>query len=285
MTLDWTHAFLGALVASGAAWLVVRALRVEVSAWTGFAAITYPETAIRLAQRAGVTRLALFVNSEPEPGRAFYTYDRGAIARACAKFRAAGLDVTIVTWVTPRPDWIAGMATVGQIATENDADEIEFDVEEEMTQGLKDASDATIADTWRRIFEQARSTFRGSVVVDHIVFTDLRIVGPAIALADASIPQAYATKKNAGTRPPGELERIAVDRFRPFRKPLIMGVAGWNQEGAYGMGYLDAMRTSLTTATSLGIRRVRVWRLEQIDEQEARELVAWRARRLDREAA
>lgn len=281
--MDWKPITLGALIVGGL-WWFIAARKLEVAAWTGFAAITNPGETIRLAKRAGVTRLAIFVNSEPEPGRAFYTYNRQQIASACAAFKAAGLDITIVSWMTPRGDWLEGAATIGDIAREVGADEVEYDLEEEWT-ALRSKSDDHIRGATRTVFAQTRSRFSGAVVVDFIVYTDLRVMTPAIELADAIIPQAYATVKNAGTRPPGELERIAYDRFKPFGKPIIMGVAGWNQDGAYGRGYLDALRVSLDAATALGIRRVRVWRLETIDAQEGQELIAWKARATKRTEA
>lgn len=262
----------------GVLWWWWASQRLEVGAWTGYYAITHVGETIARARSLGVDRLCVFVNSNPEAGAAFTHYNRALVLGACAAFKAAGFKLTIVSWMTPAPDWIAGAKAIGQLATDAGADEMEFDLEEDWT-ALARESDATIASTTRALFSAARSAFSGAVGVDCIVYTDLRVLGPAVAASDFVVPQAYATKRNAAGLAPGQLERIAFKRFATFGKPIVMGVAGWNQADAYGYTLAhDAMRASLDAIRGLALKRVRVWRLESLDAAEGAELLAWKRR-------
>lgn len=263
-------------LAAAGGWLWIAHMRPEVGAWSGLEAWTHVDATIALAKARGVDRLCLFVNQEPGPGEAFNTYHRATLIAAAQRFRRAGFKLTIVSWMTPRPDWIAGAVELGQLASDCGADELEFDLEEDWTAQRDDPSAAVEART-AALLANARQRFRGRVGGTFIVYTDLGVLGFFLKRADFGVPQAYATQKNAGKLPPGRLEAAAVERFRDFRVPLIMGVAGWNQAGAGGKAnYLDALRDSLDAVKRLGVRRVRVWRLELIDQHEGRELAAWK---------
>ena len=272
--IKWPFVALGAGAIALGAWLASS--RREVGAWSGWSAIADPDAAIARAKLAGVTRLAIFVNQEPELDAAWNTYDRAMILRAVDRIKGAGIKVTLVSWMMPNPDWIAGARELGELATACGVDELELDLEWEWTATLHDATDTRIATVTAELFRNLRSTFRGRLAVDCIVGVNLRVLGPAIAAADVVIPQAYATTKNAGSLAAGDLERRAVKRFAPFGKRIVLGVAGWNQDGAYKLGALDALRASLASAGELGVRSIRVWRLELLDASESAILAAWK---------
>lgn len=271
----WWRWIGGAAIVGGAAIALARSGR-EVGAWTGAAAINDPAGAIALARSAGVSRLCVFVNDRSYANGAWRTYDRAAILDCAAAIRSAGLKLTLVSWMTPRPDWIVdGARELGQLATEARADEVELDLEEPWTV-LRQLSDATIAERTGTLFRNLRSTFSGRVLVDFIVLIEARVMGPAIAASDGAIPQAYDAGDNFTD---GELESLAVKRWAPFGKPIIMGVGAFSKHG----GVIDTrplgeFTAALAASRRLGIRRVRIWRLEMLSPELAQAARAFSAK-------
>lgn len=271
----WHYAVAAAGIGGSVWWWFSRQL--EVAAWSGWTAIADPATAIARAKAKGIDRLSLFVNQRPD-GAAFSTYDPAAVIAACAAIRAAGLRVGLVSWMTARPDWIEGAATLGRLATAAGVDELELDLEEEWT-AIRGQSDSAIATATDRVFDLLRATYQRRIGVTAIVYHDPRVLSRAFGRADFMVPQAYATALNAATLPTGALEREAAARYRPYSREIVMGVAGWNQPGAYGIARAaDVMRVSLAAISELGIRRVRIWRLELLDDYEGAVIGAWKAR-------
>ena len=257
-----------------AAWSALpwwRVRRLEVGAWGVFSSTADPHATLERCRRAGVTFLDVMVNDASadrvEPV-AFHIFDTDRLRRACAVWRAGGLPFGFTTWATPRRDWLEGLGAVGQLATECGARSVTLDLEEPWM-ALRGSPTATITATTAAAFASLRRTFRRRVGVTHIVYADPSIIGPALALADEAVPQCYATAKNAGTLRPGDLERTTWSRWSPYGKPIVMGAAAWNTAGAYGLGAVDAIRASMRAARELGATRVRFWRLDAIEAEEA----------------
>lgn len=274
---------LGALGAAlGLAWYFTRD-RFEAGAWTGKIAILSEagtRATIARAKAAGVKRLDIMINDFPGPGAPFQVLPWDRLRAATLAMQAAGLRVSWTTWARPSEAWLEGVAQIGRLADELGVDEVSFDLEENWINALLGQPPATIAEWTRRLFASLRSTYSGTVGVTHIVFPRLDVLGEALKLADLRIPQAYATVKNAGNRSPGDLERIAVERFKGYG-PMTMGAAAWNTDGAYRLTGPAAMRASVGQAIALGVTRVRFWRLELIDSTEA-QILADFDRLLDR---
>lgn len=270
----------GGVLAALAAWWWVVARRLEVGAWTGLAAIEDPQGTIAIAKRCGVDRLAIFVNDRSFANGGWRTYNRASIVACCQAVQAAGLRVSLVSWMRPTPEWIGdGARDLGRLATECRVDEIDLDLEEPWTV-VRNFTDPEIAAISATLFASLRSTFRGRIVVDCIVGTDLRALGPPISLSDGVVPQAYTVATN-----PPDLERKALAKFKPFGKPVIMGIAGYWRSSPYEPGRPDVLRGVLARCSALGVRRVRVWRLEMLQTPGmAAEVLAWKARKPDAKA-
>lgn len=262
--IRWPHV-LAAAVFGGAGAYLLASRRSELGAWCGRGAIATDAAiagTIARAKAAGVQRLDLFVNDASadltQGPIAFHLYDRARVVAACAAFKAAGLRVSLTSWATPRPDWIAGMVEVGKLASEVGADEITLDLEEPWTV-IASRDDAAIGEVTRQLFAGLRSAFGGRIGVTCIVYANLRVLGPAIKLADLVLPQAYAVAGNTAGKPIGWLERVAVERYTPIGKPIVLGVAAYGVPG-YGLPSVASMTAaSLSAARGLGVRRVRLW--------------------------
>ena len=177
----------GALISSAA--LFARPAPREVGAWTLVDAVLDPARTIAQAQAAGVNRLCVFVNTRPgiwdSAGKLVQwatpwniRHSTATIKAAVEAFHAAGLAVSLVSWMTPRPDWIAGARDLAALATTCGVDEIDLDLEEQWTV-LKTATDTAIADVTAQLFRNLRDGFRGRVVVDCIVYTCLLYTSPS----------------------------------------------------------------------------------------------------------
>lgn len=269
MVVRWPYVLAAALFGgAGAYWLASR--RSEVGAWCGRGAIASDEAivaTIARAKAAGISRLDVFCNDASadltQGPIAFHTYDRARLVAACRAFRSAGLRVSLSSWATPRADWISGMATVGDLARECGADEVTLDLEEPWTV-LARRSDAEIEAATANLFANLRSTFAGQIGVTCIVYANARVLGPALRRADFIAPQAYAVASNTSGKSLGWLERVAVERFVPYGKPIVLGVAAYGDPG-YGLPSVAAMTAaSLSAARGLGVRRVRLWWLPTI---------------------
>ncbi len=248
--------------------------RLEASAWTGAAAIDDPPRAIARARAAGITRLCVFVNDRSQANGPFGTYDKASVLACAREIRAAGIKLTLVSWMTPRPDWVgSGARELGELATACGADELELDLEEPWTV-VRSRSDAEISAVTAELFRSLRSSFRGRLLVDFIVLIEQRVMAPAIRLADAAVPQAYDAGDNFID---GELEAIAVQRWGHLGKPLVMGVGAFSKRGGVVVGArpLSEYQAALEAVKALSIRRVRIWRLEMLDAPLVAATLSW----------
>ena len=266
----WLGFGLGGALVAGA---VFAATQREVSAWTGIAAISDPATAIATAKANGVDRLAVFVNDSSFTAGAWRTYDPAAVVACCAAIRGAGLRASLVSWMTPRPDWIGqGARELGELARAAGVDEIDLDLEEPWTV-IRAWSDAHIKQAVAELFANLRSGFGGKVWVDCIVGADLRALGPAIEASDGVIPQAYRVAANAGFP---DIEARALAKYRPFGKPVALGVAAYWSSKPFELADPGTVRRALANAAALGVRRVRIWRLEFLRPAVGAEFVAFK---------
>ena len=250
----WVAGVLGAL-----AWFA-RARGVELSAWTGLSAVQNPARAIATARAAGLKRLAVFVNDSSFTSGPWRTYDPAAIVACAQAIRAAGLSVTLVSWLAPH--WVPALGAFGALGRSAGATELEFDAEEPWTLAMRPQSDATIARVAREAFDNVRGGGWGSrrLTVDCIVGADLRLVGPLVELSNGVFPQAYRVTANANLI--DRIERLAVEKYRPFGKPVGLGVAAYQQSKPFLGGEPATVATALETGRALGVREFRFWRLE-----------------------
>lgn len=185
------------------------------------------------------------------------------IMRACQTWQQAGIATSLTTWVVPRPDWIRGMRDVGALATATQSG-LTLDPEEPWTVRLR-GNPARAEQVSAELLASVRSTFSCELAAAPIVYADHRVLAPLLGPCDVLIPQCYANLHNARRRAAGELERIALQRYRPYGRPIILGAAAWKLEGAYRLPRLAAARASLTAARDGGVEEVRYWRLDFLE--------------------
>ncbi len=233
------------------------------SAWTGAAALNKPEETLRLAERAKMKILDIFVQDHPGK-KEFYIYDEQKIRKAVTYLQAGGLEIWLTTWVKPTPSWIEGMRVVGRLAEELNVSGICLDMEDPWMYGFRPGVTGEEIDALNiDMFKALRESYTGQIGVSVIISqNDINKVQKSLELCDVILPQAYATKKNAANREPGGLESVTVNLFQKYGKRLIMGGAAWNLEGAYGMDRASALQTSINATRDLGITEIRYWRLE-----------------------
>ncbi len=245
----------------------------EVSAWTGASAIANPASAIALAKTYGVGRLCVFVNDSSYTKGAFRTYSRYGILACVRALKSAGLAVSLVSWMTPDPDWTGrGADELAQLARDAGVDELELDMEEPWTV-IRERSNADIKAIATGLVQRLRR-FSGKLGIDFIVTADMRALGPVAALVDFLVPQAYRVYVNRNFP---DIERQAFERWSTFGKSLVLGIAGYWRSSPFEAGRAEDLGIALSEATRLGITRVRLWRLEMLHPELGRELIAWRA--------
>lgn len=250
----------------------------RIEAWTGLPALHDPSRSVDQALRAGLTGLRLMCNdgtgARVSWRDACEGYSDKAIERAVRTFHDAKLDVTLTTWMRPRLDWMAGVEHIGELAHELDVCAVEGDFEEPWVQALRALGVVAGAAAWtQRAHAALRRRYQGPMGSTFIVYGDMEILLHAVGASDFVTPQTYATRRNTAMSAPGSLERMGRLRYGDLGAELHLGVAGWNQEGAYrGLTYLEAFDVSLRTAREIGVPCICVWRLEELDAHEAARL-------------
>jgi len=238
----------------------------EVGAWAGLAALNNPKKYIKLVKDLSLDRIDIMINdgSTKKPFHLYKSEDE--LIRILSEFSKADIKVSITTWAQPDSSWTAGMAVVGRIATKAGIDQVTLDIEESYINPLKNKSPVEIF-TWNvGIVGTLRSHFNGVINVAPIVYTNRKIVDGILQMVDQIIPQCYATLKNVpGSGHDGSLETTTKNLYKGFGAPIVIGMAAWNLEGAYGKNAKDAFETSLLTILKLGYSEIRIWRLEFIN--------------------
>lgn len=227
----------------------------EFGAWAFSSALNDPESVLAQARGVGVNHLDVMVNGNDDPAWHVAEFDK--IRRAVGVWKAGGLHVSVTSWVRPRADWVAGLGALADLCRELGVG-LTLDVEEPWTTEVRGMA-ATERESWAaRVFAAIGHGVR--VAGTAIVFCEPELVGPLLRRCAYTVPQAYATKKNAGHLVAGRLEELAVERYRQFGRPIVLGAAAWNLTGAYGLAALGAIETSMRAARKLGCG-VRFWHL------------------------
>lgn len=255
-------------------------------AWSFFsAAVGAPRKTLDLCRARRIDFLDVMVNDgsadhlKPVPFViGHHGLGRTDILAAAQVWRDGGLRFGFTTWISPRTEWIEGMALVGELAAQAGAESVTIDAEEPWIVRLRKTPLPEVHALADRATGHLRRTCGARIGITHTVYADWPLVDALLDYADEDVPQAYATgpsptsRGNATHLKPGDLERVAVARWERHgdaRLPIIMGAAGWSQEGAYGLGYLPAWRASLEAGRTAGASGVRVWQLGAIDVAEA----------------
>lgn len=271
----------GALLVGGAIAMLGKKSGVRIGAWTGQAAFADPHKVGRRAKELGLSTLDVMVGDQSAGatvagGLPWKTYASPArITEVVRILRGYVPHVWVTVWAQPREDVIQGIAEVSRAAAAGGAEGVTLDAEEAWIQPLRRMG--AVAE-WSERIVAAAGAGGVEVATTTIVYHDRTILDPLLGLSDVVIPQAYATVKNAGARSPGDLERIAMDRFRGYGARVVMGAASWNQQGAYGLSVREATAASVRTAVGLGVDELRFWQLSTFDAEDIAGIKAGLAR-------
>lgn len=237
----------------------------RVSAWITHTEIDTEKEARSVSARAralGLDGLDLMLGPQPPLATLEVAFrDLVKLERAMRIFEDDGLHVGVTTWCAPTEEWMDGLKRVGELAERRKVP-VCLDAEESWIIPLKNKGQKTAAEWAAKAHDALRSTTCQSLEATHIVYGNQDVLKHLLQVVDVSIPQAYATAKNWRTKPPGSLERIAVNRWTDPRGRwrLELGQAAWDLVGAYGAPTAErALELSLQATISAGITHVRYW--------------------------
>lgn len=234
----------------------------KIGAWTTRAGLLPGWEHLRdRAVAIGLTDVCLMLAASDDPHSRPFTAPEHT-AEVCSAYRAAGIAPWLAVWARPSTaamdaaaDAVAAVASLVPIAG------VHVDAEEPFLQGS----------TGHRAAAQqfaARMTALGlQWHVTGIVSTDMAEEGELVRLSSGGIVQAYSTRA-AWLRwhvQPGLIQRHGYERWQAFGVPLSIGLAGYDQEGAGGLGAEAAMTRALAAVEQIGVETVWYWSLESIE--------------------
>lgn len=237
----------------------------KVGAWVGYAAMT-PESnvsrTIETCKALGLKRLDIIVNDfsgdrSPTP---FSTYDVKLIVRLASAANAAGLDVHLMSWIMPHEKFIRQAAEkLIPLATACEAKSIQWDAEEPWTQAKNPMSYQAAADLIAELFNGI------TMGVNGIGYTPTAKFGPLAEVCDYLVPQCYST--NTSGADPATVAPNYVKRWKKLfgNKPMVVGLAGYRQQGIKGHTVDSAVKAAFAGAEALDeVDEVIYWSLNQI---------------------
>lgn len=256
----WLRRWWPALLGAGLVTAALASGPRELGAWLGAPELANIPATVDRVTSLGLNRADIFINDIGF--KTWGTYDLAKVRELVRALQGYGVKCSLTTWVRPTLEWARGLETVaGPLAEELGCD-LTLDLEEPLTLALKDAAPSVVTEWAERLIGALRRTTSADIAGTCIVYGNLAVLGPFLERCDTIIPQAYATAAYTSKMAPGELERIAVNRFAPFGKRLVLGQAAWNLVGAYGARTpREALTASLRTVARLRVDGVRYWRL------------------------
>ena len=244
---------------------------INISAWTGRKAFFSPDAVGIFAARLGLDGLSLFVGDQSRAatqrgGLPWKTYgDADRIGQVISTLKKYVPEVWVSVWAQPRADVVDGIREVAIVGRQAGAIGVDVDAEEAWIHALRrlDPSAGIPTVVWSTAIAEAVRQQGMLMNVNCIVaaWKDPHLA-PLLTRADSITPQAYATVANAANREPGNLEWSAYNLFKGYGKPIIMGAAAWNQNGAYrGLSAEDATAASVRQTVALPVDEIRYWHL------------------------
>lgn len=254
-----------------------------IGCWAYSNNITDPEGLIKKMKSLGIQHVDIMLNDGSYNERTqtwpkfHLKYPQQTIIDTCKKVQAAGLSISLTSWVKADDDWISGIHNVvGPLAQKAGISQLCFDLEEPWL-AFQNAKDVVSVITMsNKLLGAIRSTFTGKVAISAIVGTNYDIMDPVFKWADILIPQTYATVNNTIIRnkageivrrlAPGELERIAFARYSKYGKPIVMGAMNFHLTDGPLVAYSlenqeQAIIASNNSSLALGIKEIRYWHL------------------------
>jgi hypothetical protein len=235
-----------------------------VGAWTGYG--SFGDTAdmardVAFAKWLGLSRLDVMVNdhSAKRQPRDFDTYNKGRIAAFCKRAVGEGIAVHLTTWIMPHEKYLRQMGTqMTDLLGQSGAQSVMFDAEEPWTLAAKAMK-----------YEEAGALV-GEVMgpvpfgVTGIGYASGPKLGPLVRRAKYMAPQCYSTKGNTLDPKKAAVQLSNLWRNRFGDRELVVGLAGYNQDGRPGYTKQSFMTAAFETAKRAQPTSIVYWSLRNI---------------------
>lgn len=240
-----------------------------IGTWTTKSALSNPRDTAQALAAAGANEASIMLNdfAWARSEREFETHDVEKIATFAGELHAAGLDVTLTTWVMPHEGFIRGMgAQLPALVELTGARATVLDAEEPWAQATGAMSHDDAAELVGEVLEGQVLILSGISYANTSALIGLSRVCPIWS------PQAYATTKD-GSMDPAKAVSGSLSRWRSkFGEPYswIMGLACYSQPTPASL-YMDPC---LAQTREAGIESVCYWSHKPIlDRADVREVL------------
>jgi hypothetical protein len=211
----------------------------------------------------GVTDVALMLNQNNETSFGLPVARARATEAVARGLRGLGVATHLVTWLRPDERYVAAAAAqLRPLCVSTGARSLMFDVEEPWTRapGNSEAN--------ARAFLSRHWPFGGWPCL--LGATGIAIIPPSVRpvaeLYDYVLPQAYSAHFKVPAHDPGVTQPLAHRQWKGLRKPIVMGLAGWNDlNRPGGISETEAMQRALVATEDLrdpAVGEVAYWVLE-----------------------
>ena len=251
----------------------------SVGAWAGLDDIRNPERTVATALALGLDAVHIIVNdhakqrlppSGPLGPTGYPSADIVALAGAC---HAAGLEVHLMSWMTPHADYTRVVCSrLVSLAVACRAKSVVLDLEEPQTQArlsrLRRVPLSRYAEHAREVLDLLIAPLRGlgvEVGFTAIRYADAARVGPIAAHCDYGLVQAYATKSSGAD--PLTVVALGVAAWRKrfgAALPIRIALAAYRQAGLKGYSTVGAAMLAAAGAAADVTRTVVYWYIPTI---------------------
>ena len=236
----------------------------SVGCWVGFGSFVKNssiERDIAFAKKLGLGRLDVIVNdhSAHRMPRDFGTYNKSRITALCKRAVEEGFAVHLMTWCMPHENYIRQLGTqLTDLLGECGAQSIQLDAEEPWTNARKPMNWEEAGALMAEVLDPVPFGVTG------IGYASTKKLGPLVRRAAYMVPQCYSTAKNKlnpVTACPG-----LVDRWRRKfgDRDVVVGLAGYRQQGRPGYTKDRFMTTAFDAATSTKPTDIVYWSLRHV---------------------
>lgn len=237
--------------------------KVSVGAWTGSGSITNTDDMARdvaFAKWLGLTRLDVMVNdhSAKRQPRDFDTYNKGRVAAFCKRAVAEGIEIHLTTWCMPHERYIQQLGVqMTDLVGECGARSICLDAEEPWVNAVRPMS-------WEAAASLMDDVLDAPFGVSGIGYASKTKLGPLVRRAQYMVPQCYSTSGNSLDPKKAAVQLSNLWRSRFGNRPLVVGLAGYKQDGRPGYTKAQFMKAAFDTARRADPISIVYWSLRHI---------------------
>lgn len=225
----------------------------EFGAWLYTSAYNSPGKVADTAARVGLSHLDVFVNGYTRPE--FHSAETSKIEAALELWLSRGFYVSLTSWFRPNAEWVDGVGRVSDICRKYHVG-LTLDLEDPLTRPAANMSPAQRSYWASQLFDAIGADV--TVCGTGIVLGPAEVLRPFYSRCHLLAPQSYANvfnthglRMNPTDPPHGTLEELAVNKYATFGKPLVLGLAAWDLEGAYYRSDEAALAVSCYSARAL----------------------------------